>query len=326
MPIGYRRAELKYKKQKPGLFERLLIFIADIILFRPIRSSLGLNNAIVCYSTDAIISPDACRFYHALNVPLKSVYSTTEGGVLAGAYNDDIHADSVGHVHRGTDIKITDDGELICKQEGIFLGYYKDPEKTKEVLKDGWFYSGDCCSIRDDGHVVFVEKLDDILELSTGHKIAPQSIESKLRFSPYIMDAWIVAGSDKNFASAVIIINYNNVSRWAGQNRIGFTGFAELSQKPEVYELIKENIKRVNNSLDEQTRIKKFINLHRTFNPDEAEMTRNRKLRRKFLDKRYRNIINAIYTNKTEVPINTDITKNGTTITLKTNLYIKNVT
>ena len=168
-----------------------------------------------------MLSPDAFRFYHALNLPLKSLYGTTEGGALTGAKNDDIRLETVGPVHNGTEVRITDKGELIYRQPGIFVGYYKDPDKTAEVLKDGWFYSGDSGFIREDGHIVFVDRLKDIVELASGDKLAPQFIESRLRFSPYIKDAWVLAGPERAYASAIIIINYDNVGRWAGQRKSG---------------------------------------------------------------------------------------------------------
>ena len=194
MPIGDKVAELKYRKQKPSLFLKMLYFFADIILFRSIKRSLGLSNARICYTTGAILSPDAFRFYHALNLPLKSLYGSTEGGALTGAKNDDIHFETVGPAHGVAEVRISETGELIYRQPGIFVGYYKDPEKTAAVLKDGWFYSGDSGFIREDGHVVFVDRFQDLVELGGGDTLAPQNMESRLRFSPYIKDAWVLAG------------------------------------------------------------------------------------------------------------------------------------
>ena len=221
MPIGYKMADLKYRKQKPSLLRKILYALADIVLFRPIRDSLGLSNARICYTTGAMLSPEAFRFYHALNLPLKSLYGSTEGGALTGAKNDDISLETVGPVHRGAEVRITDDGELIYRQPGIFLGYYKDPDKTAGVLKDGWFYSGDSGFINEDGHVVFLDRVKDLVELASGDKLAPQFIESRLRFSPYIKDAWVLAGPDRAYASAIIIIDYDSVGRWAGQKEGG---------------------------------------------------------------------------------------------------------
>jgi len=324
MPIGYKMADLKYRKQEPSLLWKILYSLADIALFKPIRDSLGLSNARICYTTGAMLSPDAFRFYHALNLPLKSLYGTTEGGALTGVKNDDISLETVGPAHKGTEVRISDNGELIYRQPGIFVGYYKDPDKTTEVLKDGWFYSGDSGFIREDGHIVFVDRLKDLVELASGDKLAPQFIESRLKFSPYIMDAWVVAGPDRDYTSAIIIINYDNVRRWAGQRRVAYTTFTDLSQNPEVYRLVKQDIDRINQDLPPGARVKKYVNLHKEFDPDEAELTRNRKLRRTFLEERYREIIDAIYSDRNEVPIEAQVGyRDGQMGTKKTTLSIK---
>jgi long-chain acyl-CoA synthetase len=326
MPIGYKMADLKYRKQKPSFFLKILYALADFSLFKPLRRSLGLSNARICYSTGAMLSPDAFRFYHALNLPLKSLYGTTEGGALTGAKNNDISLETVGPAHNGTEVKITDKGEIIYRQPGIFLGYYNDLDKTAEVLKDGWFYSGDSGFVKEDGHIVFVDRIKDFIELANGDKLAPQLIESRLRFSPYIKDAWVVAGKERAYASVIIIINYNTVGRWAGQRRVAYSTFAELSQKPEVHELVEQSINRINSTLPPGTRVRKYINLHKEFDPDEGELTRIRNLRRTFLEERYRELIDAIYADKTEVPIEARIRyRDGRIGRTKTTLSIKSV-
>jgi long-chain acyl-CoA synthetase len=326
MPVGYKRADLKSKKQKINPFWNILYALAHIALFRPIRDSLGLANARICYTTGAILSSDAFRFYHALNLPLKSVYGSTEGGALTGAENDDIRLETVGPVHRGAEVRITDDGELIYRQPGTFLGYYKDPDKTAEVLKDGWFYSGDSGSITEDGHVIFLDRMKDLVELASGDKLAPQFIESQLRSSPYIKDAWVLAGPDRAYASAVIVINYTSVGRWAGGKGVAYATFTELSQRPEVYQLVKQDIDRINSALPPGIRVRKFINLHKEFDPDEGELTRTMKLRRMFLEERYRGIIKAVYSDKTEVPVEAQVSfRDGRTDTIKTTLSIQSI-
>jgi long-chain acyl-CoA synthetase len=273
-----------------------------------------------------MLSPDAFRFYHALNLPLKSLYGTTEGGALTGAKNDDISLETVGPVHKGTEVKITDRGELIYRQPGIFIGYYKDRDKTAEVLKDGWFHSGDSGFIREDGHIVFIDRVKDIVDLTSGERLAPQSIESRLRFSPYIKDAWVIAGPEGAYTSVIIIINYNNVSRWAGQRRVAYTTFTDLSQKSEVYSLVKTEIDKINRTLPPGIRLKKYVNLHKEFDPDEGELTRTRKLRRTFLEERYRELIDAIYGDKTEVPIEARVRyRDGRMGIIKTILNIKSI-
>jgi long-chain acyl-CoA synthetase len=326
MPVGYKIADLKFKKQKINPLWKILYALAHLALFRPIRDSLGLSSARICYTTGAILSSDAFRFYHALNLPLKSVYGSTEGGALTGAENDDIRLETVGPVHRGAELRITDDGELIYRQPGTFLGYYKDPDKTAEVLKDGWFYSKDSGYITEDGHVVFMDRIKDLVELASGDKLAPQFIESQLRSSPYIKDAWVLAGPDRAYASAVIVINYTSVGHWAGGKGVTYATFTELSQRPEVYQLVKQDIGRINSALPPGTRVRKFINLHKEFDPDEGELTRTMKLRRAFLEERYRDLINAIYNDSTEVSLEAQVRHgDGRMGTIKTTLSIQSI-
>jgi long-chain acyl-CoA synthetase len=324
MPIGYKIADLRLGRQTPGLFWKILYSLAYIALFRPIRDSLGLSNARICYSTGAVLSPDAFRFYHALNLPLKSIYGSTEGGALSGARSNDIRLETVGPIHREAELRISDKGELIYRQPGTFLGYYKDPDKTAEVLKDGWFYSGDSGSITEDGHVIFLDRLEDLVEMSSGDKLAPQLIESRLRSSPYIKDVWVLAGPARTYASVVIVIDHESLGRWAGQRGLHFTTFSELSQNPEVYQLVKQEIDRINSTLPAGTRVRKYVNLHREFDPDEAELTRNRKLRRAFVEERYRKLIKAIYSDNTEVPIEAQVrSQDGRMGTTKHTISIK---
>jgi long-chain acyl-CoA synthetase len=326
MPIGYKMADVKFQGKKPNVFLRILYGLAYLVLFKPIRKRMGLSNARICYTLGAVLSPDAFRFYHALNIPLKSLYGTTEGGILTGATNDDIRLDTVGPVYKGIEVKISADGELMYRHPGTFLGYYKEPKQTAKELRKGWFCSGDSCFVRKDGHLVFVDRIQDMVELVGGDSLAPQVIESRLRSSPYIKDAWVLAGPQKAYPSAIIVIDYNTVSRWAGRRGVSFSNFAELSQRPEVYDLIKHDIDEVNRSLPSGSRVGKYLILHKEFDPDEGELTRTRKLRRHLLAERYRTLIRAIYGDKIEVPIETQIgSKEERTGTVKTMLRIKTV-
>ncbi len=326
MPVGYQMADLKNRKQKPGVLMRMLYALADLCLFRPLRASLGLPNVRICYTTGAMLSPDAFRFYHALNLPLKSLYGTTEGGALTGAKNDDISIETVGPAHQGTEVRITEQGELVYRQPGLFVGYYKDQDRTAAVLRDGWFHSGDSGFIREDGHIVFIDRMKDLITLDSGAKVAPQFIESRLRFNPYIKDAWVVGGKQRTYVSVIIVINYNTVGRWAGERRVGYSTFAELSQKPEVQELIKESIEQINHRLPLASRVRKYVNLHKEFDPDEGDVTRNRKLRRAFLEERYRELVDAIYADVAEVTIETPVRyRDGRIGATKATLQIKTI-
>ncbi len=307
MPVGYKMADSRYERGKAGLGEKMLYSLANVLLLRLLRKSLGLSNARICYSSGSMLSPDAFKFYHALNVPLKNLYVSTEGGPLTVAANHDIRPETAGRPHQEAQIKITHKGEIVYRQEGMFKEYYKDPVKTEEAIKDGWFFSGDGGFVREDGQLVFMDRLEDVVEISNGEKVAPQFIESRLRFSPYVMDAWVVASAEKKYAAAIIIIDYNNVSSWAGQRRVPFNNFMELSQAPEVYELAKTDIERINQDLSPDFRIKKFMNLPKPLSPEDGELTRNRKLKRGFLKERYHDLIDAINQDKPEAPIEDQI-------------------
>ncbi|HUS70114.1 MAG TPA: AMP-binding protein [Anaerolineae bacterium] len=326
MPIGYKVADLELSKTKPGPLWRILYAVAHVALFRALRDNLGLSKARICYATGAMLSPQAFKFYHALNLPLKSVYGSTEGGALAGAKTSDIRMDTVGPVHEGAELRIAGDGELLYRQPGTFVGYYKDPNKTAEVLRDGWFHSGDSGFLTEDGHLVFVDRLDALVELASGESLAPQSIESQLRFSPFIRDAWVLAGPDRAYTSAIIIIDGDAVGRWAGQRKVAFTSLAELSQKPEVCELVKREIDRVNEALPRGARLRKFVNLPKQFDPDEAELTRTGNLRRAFVEERYRKLVDAIYSDHAEVPIEAQVRyRDGRMRTAQTTVSIQSV-
>ena len=171
-----------------------------------------------------------------------------------------------------------------------------------------------------------MDRLKDLVEMASGDKLAPQFVENRLRFSPYIKDAWILTGPDGFYASAIIVINYDHVGSWAGERKVPYSTFTELAQRPEVYELVKQDIDRVNRTLSPGSRVRKYVNLHREFDPDEGELTRNRKLRRAFLEVRYRELIEAIYNDKTEVLIEARVGhSDGRMGTIKTTLRIQSV-
>jgi long-chain acyl-CoA synthetase len=324
MPVGHKMAEARYKKQNPGLLTRLSYTLAGPLLFDPIRKSLGLQQARICYTSGTMLSEDAFKFYHALNLPLKNLYGSTEGGALSGARNDDIRVDTVGPPHKGAEVRVTQDGEIVYRQPGTFVGYYKEPHKTAEVLRDGWFHTGDSGFINDQGHLLLLGRKRSLVRLANGETLGPQFIESRLRFSPYIKDAWVLAGPEALYASAVIVIDYNTVGKWAGDKRVPYSNFAELAQRPEIYELVKQDILRVNTTLSPGSRVRKYVILHREFDPDEGELTRNRRLRRAFLEIRYGDLIEAIYSDRTEVPVDVRVGQSdAATGTIKTTLRIQ---
>jgi long-chain acyl-CoA synthetase len=207
----------------------------------------------------------------------------------------------------------------------MFKGYHKDNEKTEATLYGGWCHTGDAVNIDEEGHIIFLDRLEHMTELSSGMKYAPQYIEGRLRFSPYIKDAMVVGGKDKDFVSAIVNIDFTMVGKWAERNRLPYTTFVDLSQKDEVAALVQKDLMRVNSFLPKATRVKKFILLHKEFDPDEAELTRTRKLRRDFIEKRYEELINAMYGERTEVKMDASVTyRDGRTGTVTTVIKVRN--
>jgi long-chain acyl-CoA synthetase len=325
MPVGYKLADVTENGGKPGVPLRLANLFADLLVFRRIRDSLGLPHARVCYSCGSSLSADVLRFFHALGVPLKNVYSSTEAGSITGVAGKVQARGTVGCLNEGIEIQESGEGELVVRHSGVFLGYYKDPEATAQVLRDGWVHTGDRCYMKD-GQMVFVDRLTDLISLPCGDVVPPQEIESRLKYSPYIKDAWVLQGPDCESLSAVVIIDMANAGQWADKAKVGYTTFRDLSQKPEIYGLIEKEIAAVNQGLPETQRIKKFVNLHKEFDPDEAELTRNRKLRRTALGQRYVHLVQAFGGGASSVEVEADFTyQDGRVGKLKTAVKIATI-
>jgi long-chain acyl-CoA synthetase len=295
MAIGYRLADRKFAKQKPTPLERLLGWLAYWVVFRPVRDRMGLSRVRYAYTGGAAMGPDHFRFYHALGVNLKQIYGQTEiSGISVLHRDDDIKFDTVGKPIPETEVRISPEGEILSRSPSVFQGYYKNPEATAEALRDGWLHSGDRGFIDEDGHLVVFDRSKDVMILRDGRPFSPQYIETRLKFSPYIKDAWVI-GHELPYVTAVICIDYNVVGKWAEARRIPYTSYQELSQKPEVYDLVASQVRQVNRSLPEPARIVRFVNLFKEFDADDQELTRTRKLRRAFLMQRYRPIVQALY-------------------------------
>jgi long-chain acyl-CoA synthetase len=294
MPVGYRRVDLAYQRRKLGVAWRLLDFCGDRLVFHPIRDSLGLPRARVCYTSGSMLSDETIRFFHALRVPLKNVYGSAEAGAVTGAADRLQTPGTVGSVNPGVETKVTERGELVVRHQGTFLGYRGLAELTAQVLDDGWVRTGDKCSVNGEGALVFTDRLDDLITLPCGDLFAPQHVESRLKCSPYIKDAWVVAHDDCETVSAVVVVDAATTGRWADRRKVKYTTFNDLSQNPEVYGLVEGELARVNGDLAQTQRIQRFVLLHREFDPDESELTRDRKLRRAFLYTRYAGLVQAL--------------------------------
>ena len=314
LPIGYQYADRSMTGEGVGLGLKMAYSLGDLLIFSPLRNQLGLSRVRAAYTAGAALSPDAMRFFHALGVNLKQIYGSTE--VTGGAT---IHRDgaikfaSVGEAAPEVTIRIAEDGEIWLGGPTVFQGYYKNPEATAEARpldEDGrpWFRTGDAGYIDEDGHLIYLDRVKDMLSLANGEKFSPQFIEGRLKFSPFIRDVMAIGGQDREFVTALVIIDFENVAAWAEKTRIGYTTFVDLSQKREVGEQIQQAVIQVNASLPPAARIRRFVLMHKEFDADEAEMTRSRKLRRGFLYERYGEIIAAMYDGRDAIQVRAVVT------------------
>lgn len=302
LPVGYKVADLRVRHKQPELLWRALYALAGLMVFRPLRDKHGLGKAKYGYTAGAMLGPNLFRFFRAIGINLLQVYAITETGVNAMHRAGDIGIGSVGRpTGRGRIVRIADDGEILIDVAHCFNSYYKNQEAYQKATRGGWFHTGDAGHISEDGHLVYIDRMNDLKTLANGVKFSPQFIESNLKFSPYIIDVLVLGEEVRDYVGAIINLDFGNVGKWAEDRNIPYTTFTDLSQKPQVRELIRSEIARVNRRLPEAARIRKFINLHKEFDADEAELTRTRKLRRDFMEKRYGDLINAIYSDKEEL-------------------------
>lgn len=324
LPVGYRMASFKLDKMTPPLKWRILNRVAYLMLFRALKNYFGLTRLVHVYTGGAPLGQEIFNLFQALGVNIKQAYGMTEQTAASIIHRtDDIRLDTVGTPLPGLEFKVSDSGELLSRGDTIFAGYYKNPDATREALRDGWFHSGDAAVIDDDGHIIIIDRLSDVMKLADGSKFSPQLIENKLKFSPFIMDA-VVVGQERPFITAMISIDMGNVGKWAENRQIPYTTFTDLSQKPEVYELIAGEVRKTNESLPKVARIQRFVLLYKELDPDDEELTRTRKVRRKFVEQRYENLITALYSGQDELEVQADIRyRDGKGFRMQTAVKIK---
>ncbi len=327
LPIGYEMADTRFAKKKPSLWLRIKYFLADWLVFQQIKDQLGLRHLKRAYTGGAALGPDVFRFFHALGVNLKQIYGQTEISGIAVLHRDgDIKFQTVGLPIPETEVKIDEEtGEILMRSPAVMVGYYKNPEATREAIdEEGWLHSGDAGYFDEDGHLIVIDRAKDVMTLADGTKFSPQFIENKLKFSPYIREAVVFGGGDLPYVTAFINIDFANVGKWAENRQLPYTTYTDLSQKPEVYALIKEHVRRVNQDLPPAARIQRFLLLHKELDADDAELTRTRKVRRRLIRQRYARLIEAMYGDAPTVEVETTIVyQDGTTATIRTDLRIE---
>lgn len=325
LPIGERMADYRLKGQMPSSWLKILYKFCDVLVFAGLRDNMGLKYARHVYNSGALLGPDSARFFHTIGLTLKQLYGTTEIGLHCVHPDDEIDPETVGKVLNPEYMRISENNEIQVSGPLMAKTYFGDDESWKEnFTEDGWFQTGDAGRIDERGHLIFYDRLKDMIELKSGHSFPPQYIESRIKFSPYIKDCLVIGDRDKEYPSAIIIIDYENVGDWAEKNHVGYTTFVDLSQKPQVYELIKADIEKVNKKLEEPGKIAKFVNLHKEFDADDAELTRSGKIRRKYMEEKYGDLVKVIYSDEDVYSVKASVKyRDGRAGTIKTEVHIQ---
>ncbi|MFN4071413.1 MAG: AMP-binding protein, partial [Thermus caldifontis] len=295
LKIGYRAAEYRMRGRPMPLGLRLSYWLAEQVLFRPLRDQLGFLRLRRAYTGGAALGPDVFRFFHAIGVNLKQIYGQTEIIGIAFVHRDgDVRHDTVGLPIPGTEVRISEEGEILCRSDAVCAGYWERPEATAETFRDGWLHTGDAGYLTEDGHLVVIDRLSDVMRTEKGTVFSPQFVENKLKFSPYIKEA-VVFGDRKPYLAAFINIDPQTVGKWAEDRGLAYTTYLDLSLKPEVAELIRKEVEKVNGELPEDLKIQRFVLLYKLLDADDEELTRTGKVRRGLIAKRYAPLVEALY-------------------------------
>jgi long-chain acyl-CoA synthetase len=293
--IGLRVAQARLAGRRPSLPLRLAFRVADFLVLDNVKRSLGLHRARGAATGAAPIAPDLIRWYLALGINMIEVYGQTENTGLATAMPPDrIKLGTVGVARPDTAVRLSPQGEVLLKGPHVFLGYYRKPEKTAETVVDGWLHTGDVGTIDEDGFVRITDRMKDIIITAGGKNVTPSEIENQLKFSPFISDA-VVIGDRRKFLSCLVMIDHETVAQFAQERNVPFSNFASLCRAPEVQDLIWSEIERVNKRLARVETIKKFRLIEQLLTPEDEELTPTMKLKRTFVNVKYKGLIDDIY-------------------------------
>ena len=302
-------------KEPVPLTARLIYWLGDVLVYAPLKNRFGLTRIRVGYTAGEAIGPEIFRFYRALGINLKQLYGQTEASVYITAQPDgEIYADTVGKPNIDVDVKIAENGEVLFKSPGVFLGYYKDPEKTAETkTPDGWVRTGDAGFFDPKtGHLKIIDRAKDVGRLKDGTLFAPKYIENKLKFYPNIKEA-VAIGDGRDDVTVMLNIDLVAVGSWAERNNVVYGSYQELAGHPRVYDMLEKHVDEVNRSLvDEQVmagaQIKRFLVLHKELDADDGELTRTMKMRRGLIAERYGALVKALYDGSKVADIATEVT------------------
>lgn len=296
-----------------GAADRLLYALGNVLVYGPLRNNLGLSRVRVAYTAGEAIGPDLFTFYRAIGVNLKQLYGSTETAVFVCMQPDNqVRADTVGVPCNGVEIQVATNGEILVRSPGLLKEYYKNPAATAEVkTADGWYHTGDAGFLDAQGHLKIIDRAKDVGRLADGSMFAPKYIENKLKFFPHIKEA-VAVGDGRDKVCAMINIDFEAVGNWAEKRNLPYGGYTDLAQKPEVYQLIKDCVEKVNADLAADDRlagsqIQRFLVLHKELDADDGELTRTNKVRRGFIAEKYQVLVDALYAGKAEQYIETQV-------------------
>ena len=297
--------------------DKIKYALGNLLVYGPLRNNLGFSRVRVAYTAGEAIGPDLFTFYRSIGINLKQLYGSTETAVFVCLQPDNqARADTVGVPIRGVQIKVADNGEIMVKSAGLLKEYYKNPTATAEVLTaDGWYHTSDAGFLDAHGHLKIIDRVKDVGRIqggaNDGAMFAPKYVENKLKFFPHIKE--VVALGDKREKVCVMVnIDFDAVGNWAERRNLSYAGYTDLAQKPEVYDLIRDCVEKVNADLSRDallagSQISRFLVLHKELDADDGELTRTNKVRRGFIGDRYAALVEALYAGRTEQFIETQV-------------------
>ncbi|PLS20191.1 AMP-dependent synthetase/ligase [Neptunicoccus cionae] len=298
----------KLNGKSGGALEPLGRFLGEAIVFGPIKDQFGMSRLKNAFTGGEAIGEDTFVFYRALGIKLRQLYGQTENSAInAIQAPGEVRLHTVGKPAPGVEVKIAEDGEILVRSDSVFEGYFNKPEATAEALEGGWLHTGDAGYLEDDGHLVVLGRVSEVMHTAGGERYVPNYIENRLKFSPYIKDAAVIgAGLDE--LTAMVCVDFEAVGHWAEVNGVPYVSYSDLSQRDEVAALLHGAFERVNKAVTEPLRLKRFVSLPKEFDPDDGEITRTRKLRRKVVQERYVDVIAALYDGSKDVHVSAQVT------------------
>ena len=326
MPFAVKLERARLEGRRPGPGERLWYGLGNLLVYGPIRDHMGLTRVRRPYTAGEAIGEDVFLFFRALGLNLRQFYGQTENiGLAVAQAADDISLNTVGRPFPGIEVKIDDTGEILIRGDNVFDGYFNDEASTAKTLKDGWLLTGDAGQFDDAGRLIVLGRVSEIVHKADGTRYIPAYLENRLKFSPYVKDVCVI-GDGRDFISAIVCIDFAAVGQWAQENGVPYTSYAELSQQPQVLDLIAGQVAELNQTTPPGLKIERFVNLHKEFDPDDGEVTRTRKLRRNVIADRYGPIIDAVHAGAGEINYEARITyETGQTGVIARNLVIRTV-